>query len=122
MAWGVRAALDAVGGRTGSEVVKALGRGGRMLVYGTLSGEPLTADPRTLMVGQRRVEGFWLSEWVRDQGVLTMLGLFRRIGRLLRKGVLTSEVGATYPLGEVRAAVRQAATPGRMGKVLLRMG
>jgi NADPH:quinone reductase-like Zn-dependent oxidoreductase len=119
---GVPFALDAVGGRTGSEVVKALGRDGRMLVYGTLAGEPLTADPRTLMVGQRRVEGFWLSEWVREQGVLTMLGLFRRIGRLLKKGVLTSEVGASFPLGEVRAAVHQAATPGRQGKVLLRMG
>jgi NADPH:quinone reductase-like Zn-dependent oxidoreductase len=119
---GVRHAIDAVGGATGSEVVKALGRGGRMLVYGTLSGEPLQIDPRELMVGQKRVEGFWLSEWVRDQGALRMLGLFRRIGRLLRQGVLTTEVGTSYPLDEVRAAVRQAATPGRQGKVLLRIG
>jgi hypothetical protein len=36
--------------------------------------------------------------------------------------VLTTEVGTSYPLDEVRAAVRQAATPGRQGKVLLRIG
>jgi NADPH:quinone reductase-like Zn-dependent oxidoreductase len=118
---GVRFALDAVGGRTGADVLAALGRGGRMLVYGTLAGEPMTLDPRALMVGQKRVEGFWLSEWMHDQGVLTLLRLFRRIGRLMQEGVLTSEAGATFPLTEVRAAVRQAAAPGRRGKVLLRM-
>jgi NADPH:quinone reductase-like Zn-dependent oxidoreductase len=119
---GVPYALDAVGGRTGTEVVGTLARGGRLLVYGTLSGEPLTLDPRVLLVGQKRVEGFWLSEWVRDQNPLTMLLLFRRIGRLMRQGVLTTEVGTAYPLEEVRAAARQAAAPGRHGKVLLRIG
>jgi NADPH:quinone reductase-like Zn-dependent oxidoreductase len=119
---GVPYAIDAVGGATGTEVIGCLGRGGRLLVYGTLAGEPIAIDPRVLLVGQKRVEGFWLSEWVRDQGVLTMLRLFRRIGRLMREGVLTSEVGTTFPLAEVRAAVRQAVQPGRQGKVLLRIG
>jgi NADPH:quinone reductase-like Zn-dependent oxidoreductase len=119
---GVRYAIDAVGGPTGTDALRCLGRGGRLVVYGTLSGEPLAIDPRVLLVGQKRVEGFWLSEWVRDQGVLTMLLLFRRIGKLLREGVLSSEVGTSFPLDEVRAAVRQAATPGRQGKVLLRIG
>jgi NADPH2:quinone reductase len=118
---GVLHAVDAVGGATGSEVVRCLGRGGRLLVYGTLSDEALQVEPRTLMVGQKRIEGFWLSEWMRQQRVLTMLGLFRRIGRLMRAGVLTSEVGTSFPLTDVRAAVRQASQPGRQGKVLLRM-
>jgi NADPH:quinone reductase len=119
---GVAYAVDAVGGATGSDVVRSLGEGGRLLVYGTLSGEPLTVDPRTLMVGQKSVEGFWLSEWARGQRVLTMLGLFREVGRLLREGVLKTEVAATFPLEQVREAVKQAATPGRQGKVLLRIG
>ena len=37
---GVRFALDAVGGATGTQVIQALGRGGRLLLYGTLAGEP----------------------------------------------------------------------------------
>jgi NADPH:quinone reductase-like Zn-dependent oxidoreductase len=118
---GVPFAIDAVGGATGSEVVHALSRGGRLLVYGTLNRNPLTIDPRALMVGDKRVEGFWLSNWSREQSPLTMLLLFRRLGKLIRGGVLTSEVGATFPLDEIRAAVRQAAQPGRQGKVLLRM-
>ncbi len=119
---GVPYALDAVGGATGSEVVRALGRGGRMLVYGTLAGEPLALDSRALMVGQKRVEGFWLSEWMRDAGLLTKARLFRKIGHLTQAGVLTAEVGASFPLDDIQAAVRQAAKPGRPGKVLLRIG
>ena len=115
-------ALEAVGGETGSEVVRsALAAGGRMLVYGALSGEPLTFDPRALIVGQKRVEGFWLGDWVQQQGLLTKYRLMKRIGRLLLAGVLTSAVAATYPLEQVKEAVRAAAQPGRHGKVLLRI-
>jgi NADPH:quinone reductase len=119
---GVSFAIDPVGGATGGEVAASLARGGRMLLYGTLSDEPLTIDPRVLIVGQKRIEGFWMSEWVRQQSPVTMFLLFRQIGQLIRSGVLASEVAATFPLNDVRAAVRQAATPGRQGKVLLRIG
>lgn len=119
---GVPFALEAVGGETGSAAARSLGPGGRLLVYGTLSEEPLRLSPRVLMVGQKRIEGFWLSEWIRAQNVVTMLRLFRQVGQLLREGVLATEVGKTFPLAEVQAAVAQAATPGRQGKVVLRLG
>jgi NADPH:quinone reductase-like Zn-dependent oxidoreductase len=119
---GVRYAIDAVGGETGTLALRSLGRGGRLLLYGTLAGEPIEIDPRVLLVGQKRVEGFWLSEWVRDQGVVTMLLLFRKIGQLMRGGTLTTEVGQTFAIDDIQAAVRHAATPGRTGKTLLRIG
>ena len=120
---GVPFALEAVGGEVGSEVVRsALAAGGRMLVYGTLSGEPLSFDARALIVGQKRVEGFWLGDWMRQQGLVTKYRLMKRIGRLLLAGVLTSAVGATYPLEQVKEAVRAAAQSARHGKVLLRVG
>jgi NADPH:quinone reductase-like Zn-dependent oxidoreductase len=119
---GVPFAVDAVGGLTGGAVARTLAPGGRMLLYGTLAGEPIPLDPRALIAGQKSVEGFWLSDWSARQGVLTMLRLFRQIKRLLRDGVLTSEVGATFGMDEIRAAVERAETPGRQGKVLLRLG
>jgi NADPH2:quinone reductase len=119
---GVRYAIDAVGGKTGADVVRALGRGGRLLVYGTLSGEPMALDPRSLMVGQKRVEGFWLSEWARDAGVARMLLLFRRLGKLIASGVLAAEPGETFALEDIQSAVKAAETTGRRGKVLLKMG
>jgi NADPH:quinone reductase-like Zn-dependent oxidoreductase len=112
-------AIDAVGGATTLEVIKSLGNQGRLLVYGTLSGEPVPLDPRQLMVGQKRVEGFWLSEWVRRQGVVNMLRLFRQIAGLMREGAIHTQVAAKFPLDEIQAAVRQAETPARPGKILL---
>lgn len=114
-------AIDSVGGATGSAVVRALGNNGRLLVYGTLSEEPLSIEPRALIAGQKSVEGFWLSLWVREQRILTMLGLMRSIGNLLSAGVLTTEIGATFALDQIQQAVQMAETPGRHGKVLLTM-
>src|SRR5262249_33644535 len=118
---GVQFALDAVGGPAGSAVLRSLGARGRMLVYGTLSGEPISFDPRTLMVGHKSVEGFWLSEWVRGQGALTMLRLFCQITRLPSEGVLTTRIAATYPLDQIHTAVQRATAGGTNGKVLLRL-
>jgi len=118
---GVRFALDAVGGETCSAVARALAPGGRLLLYGTLSDEPMVVHPRILMTGQKRIEGFWMSEWSQAQSIVTMLRLFRQIGRLMNAGVLVSEIGNSYPLDEIQAAVKQAATPGRQGKVMLRI-
>jgi NADPH:quinone reductase-like Zn-dependent oxidoreductase len=113
--------LDAVGGATGAAVLRALAPGGRLLVYGTLSGEPLPVDPRALITGPRHVEGFWLSNWVRGQGPIALLRLFRRLNKLLAMGVLTSEIAATFPLADIHAAVQQAERGGRGGKILLRI-
>lgn len=118
---GVSYALDAVGGAEGSAAAGALVQGGRMLVYGTLSGQPLTVHPRALMINQVTIAGFWLSVWVARKGTLTMLRLFREIGRLIQDGTLASPVGRSFPFIEVRAAVAAAELPGRAGKVLLRL-
>jgi NADPH:quinone reductase-like Zn-dependent oxidoreductase len=119
---GVPFALDAVGGAMGLSAVRSLGRRGRLLVYGALSGEPIAIDPRLIISGQKRIEGFWLSEWVPAQGVWTMLKLFREIFALMRHGILITPVQATYSLDDIRTAVRAAETPGRAGKILLKMG
>lgn len=118
---GVPFAIDAVGGATGSAVIRALARGGHLVVYGTLSNEPMSIDQRILITGDRKVEGFWLSNWVSKQSKLGMLGLFRRIIQYMSEGVLTSEVGARFALADIQAAVKQAEQPGRTGKVLLQM-
>jgi NADPH2:quinone reductase len=118
---GVRFALDAVGGATGSAEARCLAPGGRLLVYGTLANEPLSLPSRMLFLGVKRIEGFWLSEWVNRQSLLTMMRLFRHIHALMAKGVLSTEIGHAFSLDEIQAAVRQVSTTGRHGKVLLRM-
>lgn len=117
---GVKFAIDPVGGKTASAMVPCLGPNGRLLLYGTLSSQPLSFSPRELMTVGARVEGFWLSNYMNSLGLLGKLGLIRAIGGLIRDGVLASDVGETFPLDRIADAVRAAETTGKPGKVLLR--
>jgi len=119
---GVKYAMDPVGGATGSAVIRSLAEGGRCLMFGLLSGEPVTVDPRFLITGNKSVEGFWLGEWAKSQGVLKILRLIRDVRSLMREGVLKTHIAEVYPLDRVADAVRAAAQPGKAGKVLLDIG
>jgi NADPH:quinone reductase-like Zn-dependent oxidoreductase len=119
---GVPFVLDPVGGATGTAAVKTLGVGGRALLYGLLSGQSIDVDPRLLITGSKRVEGFWLSDWVKQQNVPRMLRMFRRVKRLLREGTFKTDVAGTYPFDQIRDAVKHVQTTARGGKVLLKIG
>jgi NADPH:quinone reductase-like Zn-dependent oxidoreductase len=118
---GVPYALDAVGGRTGTQAVESLGRGGKLIVYGALSMEPMLIPSRLLLMNNKTLQGFWLSEWSQRQSVVTMLRLFHEVAGLIREGVLETEVGQMFPLDQVREAAKAAEQSGRSGKVLLRI-
>jgi NADPH:quinone reductase-like Zn-dependent oxidoreductase len=118
---GVRYAVDPVGGETGTGVFRSLAESGRLLLYGTLSGEPIQVDPRLVISGRRVIQGFWLGHWLRERSIPAALLLFREIAALIRQGVLRSEVSGVYPLDDVKSAVERAGIVGRRGKILLRL-
>jgi NADPH:quinone reductase len=119
---GVRYAIDPVGGATGTAVVRSLAVGGRMLVFGTLSNEPLTLSPRELIARDATVSGFWLGNWMMQQKLLGKLKLIRTLTGLILEGVLVSDVGESFPLESIADAVRSAEQTARQGKTLLRIG
>jgi len=117
---GVHYAIDPVGGDTGSQIFQSLAPDGRMLVYSALSEEPLRIEARPLVAG-KRIEGFWLGQWMRQRSIPAALLLFREIANLIRNGVLATDVGPSFPLESVVDAAREAEAVGRPGKVLLRI-
>ena len=116
----IRYALDPVGGEIGSAVFRCLSPGGRLLVYGSLSEDPLRIESRSLIAGRTRIEGFWLGHFMRERSMLGALRLFHEIGGLIGSKVLATDVGPTFPLADIHKAVEEAEGPGRHGKVLLR--
>jgi NADPH:quinone reductase-like Zn-dependent oxidoreductase len=118
---GVRFAMDPVGGTTGSQAIQCLAPGGQLVVYGSLSGEPITIDPRFL-IENRKVQGFWLGNWAKSQSFIQKIQLIRQIRKLIQSGILVSDVAEAFPLGRISEAVRKAAAPARGGKVLLSIG
>jgi NADPH:quinone reductase-like Zn-dependent oxidoreductase len=119
---GVRYAIDAVVGETGTQVFQSLGEEGRMLVYGSLTREPIRvgADPRYILAGRRVLEVFWLGYWLTKFDAAARRGLYEDLVTLIREGLLESSIGRRYSLDDVAAAVAQSETKGRSGKVLLR--
>ncbi len=119
---GVRYAIDPVGGATGMGLFRSLDEGGRLVLYGTLSGEPIPVDPRLVISGRRTIKGFWLGHWMRERSIPASLLLFREIASLIRQNVLSSEIGRSYRLDQIQAAVHEAGEVGHKGKILVRPG
>lgn len=117
---GVRFAVDPVGGSTAGAVVSCLGQRGRLLLFGTLSGQPVSFSPRALMEADGTISGFWLGHYMLRQGLLFKLKLVRRLTGLIQSGVLATEIGAHYSLDQITDAVRAAEDQQVTGKVVLR--
>lgn len=118
---GVKYALDPVVGETGTQMYQALGEEGRMLVYGSLTGEPIRvgADPRFILAGRRILEVFWLGYWLPRMDETAQRQLIQDIVTLQHEGILTTSAARPFSLDEIGTAVVQAETTGRQGKVLL---
>lgn len=119
---GASHAIDCVGGQLAADVVRCLGLGGHLLLYGTLDGSPVPLAVRDLMMPVARVEGFYLGNWFAQQSPLTLLGVLRTVKRLTLQGIFQTEVGETFELSRVTEAVAASCEAGRSGKVLLRIG
>ena len=118
---GVKYAIDPVVGETGTQMCQALGEEGRMLVYGSLTGEPIRvgADPRFILAGRRILEVFWLGYWLPRLDETAQRQLVREIVTLMREGILVTSAARPFSLDEIDRAVTQAEATGRQGKILL---
>ncbi|MFD2856216.1 zinc-binding dehydrogenase [Seohaeicola zhoushanensis] len=111
-------ALDAVGGASTAALAASLEKGGAVVVYGLLSGEPCALDARDLVFRDITVTGFWLSDWFAkaDRDAIRRLNGF--LAEQMAQGRLHTEVAARYPLSQHREAMAHAAAAGRDGKIL----
>ena len=118
---GVKYALDPVGGLLASEMVKCLALKGKMIVYGTLSQEPLHFSSRDLMTTVASIEGFFLTNWLGSQSLLKKLVLTRKAASLVKSGELQSRIYKTFPLENFREAIHAVRQPNNKGKILLKL-
>lgn len=114
----VTLALDAVAGEMTGHLLAALRRGGRVIIYGGLSGALCAVDPRHVIFEGKSLEGFWLAEWVRGIGRIGLLRLALSTQRLLGTE-LQSAVRARVSLEEAPEAIRAYVSDMTLGKVLI---
>jgi NADPH:quinone reductase-like Zn-dependent oxidoreductase len=115
---GASIGFDAVAGEMSARVLRAQPQGSRLLVYGALSLQASQADPASLIFERKRLEGFWLTAWLRSRTLLGQLRLARQIQELLPSDLKT-DFQAKVPLQEAGRALQQYAANMTTGKVLL---
>ncbi|MCH7658850.1 MAG: zinc-binding dehydrogenase [Bacteroidetes bacterium] len=79
----VTIAFDAIAGQSAYELMEALPNGGEVMVYGGLSEQPALANPGKLIFENKKLSGFWLSEWISRQSLPRMLRIFNKIQKMI---------------------------------------
>ena len=78
-------AYDAISGQSVFDLLEAFPAGGEVMVYGGLSEQAAPVNPAKLIFENKKVSGFWLSEWITHQSILKMIRVFNKIQRMLSK-------------------------------------
>jgi NADPH2:quinone reductase len=108
--------FDAVGGPLTQAAADALAPFGRLVFYGSASGDPTPVVARSLILGSRSLVGFWLMDHlVGDAGHAE----FAQLCAMAEQGQLTVPPPRVFALDDVAEAMSAAGVRGASGRVLL---
>jgi NADPH:quinone reductase-like Zn-dependent oxidoreductase len=111
-------AFDAVGGELTRRLALAMPPESRIVVFGALADEPLRIDSKDFFFRDKKLEGFWLSRWIKKKGFLQKLLLAYQVQKLLSNDLQT-RVQARFPLEDILSAIDLYEKQRTEGKVLL---
>lgn len=113
-------ALDAIGGEATARIAATLANGGQVLTYGLLSGQAPQVAAHDLVFRDIRLHGFWLAQWFQDPAHREAArAIYPQLLAWQARGLLHTQVEATYPLTAFDRALQHASQGMRQGKVLL---
>ncbi|GAS89661.1 zinc-dependent alcohol dehydrogenase family protein [Mycolicibacterium brisbanense] len=114
----LRLVLDPLGGTAVAPLTSALGFGGSVVSYGSLTGAPAGLTSADLFQRELRHTGFWLGNWYFRSPTREIRAVLGHLATLVADGQLHVPVEATYQLSDYRKAFQHAQTTQRGGKVL----
>lgn len=112
--------LDAISGEFTQRLIDASPAGSLILFYSNLSQSPATINPNSLWYFNRRVEGFHLSTWSKDQNFLKILLNTRRVQNLAHHD-LTTAFRKRIPFTDAQEGLELYQKNMTAGKILLVM-
>ncbi len=111
-------AFDAVAGDMTERLLRALPRGGKVVVYGSLSLKNCRITPGRFIFEKKSIEGFWLVDWIRDTPFRHQLRLALGLQKFLANELKT-EIRKHVPLADARHGIAEYVQNMTAGKVLL---
>jgi len=113
---GVDIILDGVGGEIGAQSPSILAPRGRIVVYGSASGQPTMIAGQALMFKGQSLIGYSMGAQTPPE---EMAANIRSLLGYVTEGQLQITVGQTFPLAEAAAAHQAIAERSTVGKVVL---
>ncbi|XP_061802643.2 enoyl-[acyl-carrier-protein] reductase, mitochondrial isoform X1 [Nerophis lumbriciformis] len=114
-------ALNAVGGKSATELLRHLQPGRSMVTYGGMSKQPVTVPVSALIFKDVKICGFWVTQWKRDQSHDS--GAFRsmldELCSLIRQGKLSAPACTEVGLHDYSKALHAAMQPFTSAKQIL---
>lgn len=114
-----RLALNGIGGTSALNLANALADGSPLVTYGAMARQPLKIPNGMLIFRGLAFRGFWLRRWFDTKPAPEQRRIFALLAEMIRDGSLSVPIHRTFPLEEIHAALREAASERRGGKVLL---
>jgi NADPH:quinone reductase len=111
-------ALDPISGSYTQQLLEALPYGGIVIVYGNLSGGEQSPSMRPLVLDNKKIHGFYLGNWMKDNGMLKTIRNLIRVRQLLKNDFKIT-VQNRFPLDKAQQAVDTYLNNMTVGKVLL---
>uniref|UniRef100_A0A8C8DRP0 Enoyl-[acyl-carrier-protein] reductase, mitochondrial n=1 Tax=Oryzias sinensis TaxID=183150 RepID=A0A8C8DRP0_9TELE len=106
-------ALNGVGGKSATELLRHLQTGGSMVTYGGMSRQPVTVPVSALIFKDVKVRGFWVTQWKRDHASDgSLFGvMLDELCSLIRQGKLTAPACTQVALQDFHRALDASMQP-----------
>jgi mitochondrial enoyl-[acyl-carrier protein] reductase / trans-2-enoyl-CoA reductase len=115
----IRLGIDAVGGTQIIRMGDCLADEAIIVNYGLLSGDNPQLSAHQTVFKRLWLTGFWLLPWLQNTPPKEAIGLYSELANSIASGDLHVPVAATFPLTEIKDAMKLSRDYKRDGKVLV---
>lgn len=115
-------ALNGVGGKSATELLRHLGQKGVMVTYGGMSRQPVVVPTGVFIFKQVSAVGYWNSQWnVENSDTPERDQMFEELCNMIREGQLLPPPSEVFPLNDYKRAVEKAMAGFQGNKKVLSM-
>lgn len=112
--------FDAVGGKLPQQLLSAAPKGSKLFIYGRLSADACEILPGELIFTGNQIQGFWLTNWLHEKGMIKTLFAVRKVQSLLN-AELGTKIYRQFNIGQITDAIETYRNNMSEGKVLIRL-
>jgi NADPH2:quinone reductase len=116
---GVDAVFEMLGGEHTNKSARCLRDFGRVIVYGSATGEKSSLDTRLLYAKGGSVHGLWLTYLSANRELMS--AAWKQLSAWISQGHLRPVIGRVFPMDEAADAYRLLSEGKNFGKVVLRI-